>query len=415
MKFYDIPRLKEKTQFHHGGIDVQLVVDEEIPFAREAFSHLGTVTLLPGRAMTRETLREARTLIVRSVTKVDAALLTGTTVQFVGTATTGVEHIDREYLAARNIGFTAALGCNAHAVAEYVLTALLVTAQVKGLVLGGKTLGIIGVGRIGGLVAAKAPALGMRTLLHDPPLARATGDRRYRPFSEILQADFITLHVPLTLDGPEATFHLIGTDELARMAPSSVLINTARGEVVDNAALLEALTKGTIGGAVMDVWEGEPSIDWDLLNHVTLGTPHVAGYSSDGKINATMMLYHACCRFWGIKPTWTPPPDLHASLASGNVPHVSFDATGKDFQSLAHEMITTLYDLPADHARMRDMLAVPEPLRPQAFDRLRRDYPYRREFAVSPIPVKGGDHNLFARLQTLGIHVNEPCQKTGSG
>ena len=393
---------------------MQLVVDEEIPFSQEVFSHLGSVTLLPGRAMTRETLREAHALIVRSVTKVDATLLADTTVQFVGTATTGVEHIDREYLAARDIGFAAAPGCNANAVAEYVLTALLVTAHAKGLVLSGKTLGIIGVGRIGSLVAAKAPALGLQTLLHDPPLARATGDRRYRPLSEILQADFVTLHVPLTLDGPDATFHLIGADELAHMATFSILINTARGEVVDNDALLEALTGGTIEGAVMDVWEREPSINWDLLNHVTLGTPHVAGYSSDAKINGTVMLYHACCRFWGMKPAWTPPPDLPATLGPGTLSHITFDATGKDFQTLAHEMITTLYDLPGDHARMREVLALPKPRRPQAFDRLRRDYSHRREFAFSPISIKGGDRNLFARLHALGINAREPCQKTWS-
>ena len=386
---------------------MQFVVDEEIPFGREAFSHLGSVTLLPGRAMTREALREAHALIVRSVTKVDATLLADTNVQFVGTATTGVEHIDREYLAARDIGFAAALGFNANAVAEYVLTALLVT-HAKGLVLDGKTLGVIGVGRIGSLVAAKAPSLGLRTLLHDPPLARATGDRQYRPLAEILRADFITLHVPLTLDGPDATFHLIGADELAHMATSSILINTARGEVVDNAALLKALTGETLGGAVMDVWEREPAIDWNLLNHVTLGTPHVAGYSSDAKINATVMLYHACCRFWGMKPAWTPPSDHPTPLAPGPSPHVAFDADGKNFQTLAHEIITTLYDLPGDHARMQDALAVPEPLRLRAFDQLRRDYPHRREFAFSPISIKGGDRNLFARLQTLGIHANEP-------
>ena len=394
---------------------MQFVVDEEIPLGREAFSHLGSVTLLPGRAMTREALREAHALIVRSVTKVDATLLADTDVQFVGTATTGVEHIDREYLAARDIGFAAALGCNANAVAEYVLTALLVTAHTKGLVLSGKTMGIIGVGRIGSLVAAKAPALGLRTLLHDPPLARATGDRRYRPLSEILQADFVTLHVPLTLDGPDATFHLIGADELAHMATSSILINTARGEVVDNDALLEALTGRTVGGAVMDVWEREPSIHWDLLNHVTLGTPHVAGYSSDAKINGTVMLYHACCRFWGMEPTWTPPPDLPTTAARGNAPRLAFDATGKDFQTLAHNIVATFYDLAGDHERMRDVLAVPESQRPRAFDQLRKDYPHRREFTCSPISIKGGDRNLFARLQTLGIHANEPCQKTWSG
>ncbi len=387
---------------------MQFVIDENIPFAREAFSHHGSVTLLPGRAITREAIRKAHALIVRSVTKVDAMLLADTDVQFVGTATTGVEHIDQEYLAARDIGFAAALGCNANAVSEYVLTALLVTAHAKGLVLSGTTLGIIGAGRIGSLVAAKAPALGMQTLLHDPPLARATGEQRYLSLAETLQADFITLHVPLTYDGPDATFHLIGADELARMAPSSILINTARGEVVDNAALLEALTKGTIGGAVLDVWEQEPAINWDLLNQVTLGTPHVAGYSSDGKVNGTVMLYHSCCRFWEIEPVWAPPPDLPTPFAPGPMPHPAFDATGKDYQALAHDIVTTLYDLLGDHARMRDILAVPEPLRPQAFDRLRRDYPHRREFAGTPISLMGGDRNLFARLQKLGIRANEP-------
>ena len=389
---------------------MRLVVDDEIPFARDAFSHLGSVTLLPGRAMTREALRDADALIVRSVTNVDATLLADTGVQFVGTATTGVEHIDREYLAARNIGFAAALGCNANAVAEYVLTALLVTAHAKRLVLDGKTLGIIGAGRIGSLVAAKAPALGLQTLLNDPPLAQTTGDERYRPLSEVLRADFITLHVPLTYDGPDATFYLIGADELAHMTPSAILINTARGEVVDNTALLETLTKGTIGGAVMDVWEREPAINWDLLDRGTLGTPHIAGYSSDGKINGTVMVYHACCRFWGIELAWTPP-DTPAAPVPGTVPHLAFDATGKDFQTLAHDILTTLYDLPADHARMRDILAVPESLRPQAFDRLRRDYLHRREFAGSPISITGGDRNLFAQLHALGIRAVSPSQK----
>ncbi len=386
---------------------MQFVVDENIPFAREAFSHLGSVTLLPGRGITREVIRHADALIVRSVTKVDAVLLADTNVQFVGTATTGVEHVDREYLAARNVAFASALGCNANAVAEYVLTALLVTAHAKGLSLSGKTLGIIGAGRIGSLVAAKAATLGLRTLLHDPPLARATGEQRYLPLAEILRADFMTLHVPLTYDGPDATFHLIGADELAHVTPSAILINTARGEVVDNAALLETLTKGTIGGVVMDVWEGEPAINWDLLDRATLGTPHVAGYSSDGKINGTVMVYHACCRFRGIEPVWAPP-DPPAVPAPGSLPHLEFDATGKDFQALAHDILTTLYDLPADHARMRDVLAIPESLRLQAFDRLRRDYPHRREFAGARVSITGGGRNLFARLQTLGIRADEP-------
>ena len=157
----------------------------------------------------------------------------------------------------------------------------------------------------------------------------------------------------------------------------------------------------------MDVWEGEPSIDWDLLNRVTLGTPHIAGYSSDGKINATAMLYHACCDFWGIEPVWMPPPDQPPTAALGKTPRLAFDASGKDFQTLAHDIATALYDLPGDHARMRDLLSISESQRPQAFDQLRRDYPHRREFAASPISITDSDRNLFVRLQTLGIRANE--------
>ena len=163
-------------------------------------------------------------------------------------------------------------------------------------------------------MAAKASALGMQTILHDPPLARATGDRCYRPFSEVLRADVLTLHVPLTPDGPDATVHLLGDRELSRVTPSSILINTARGEVVDNAALLAALTGRTIGGAIMDVWEGEPSGNWDLLNHVMIGTPHIAGYSSDGKINGTAMLYDACLPLLGHEA------DLDASPGPADSP-----------------------------------------------------------------------------------------------
>ena len=160
----------------------------------------------------------------------------------------------------------------------------------------------------------------------------------------------------------------------------------------------------------MDVWEGEPAINWDLLDRVTLGTPHVAGYSSDGKINGTVMVYHACCRFRGIEPVWAPP-DPPAAPAPGSLPHLEFDATDTDFQTLAHDILTTLYDLPADHARMRDILAAPKPLRPKTFDQLRRDYPHRREFAGTPVSLTGGGHNLFARLQTLGIRADSLSQK----
>ncbi len=382
------------------------VIDDMIPFAREAFSRIGSVTLLPKHAIARETLRDADALIVRSGINVNAKLLADSPVRFVGTTTTGTDHIDQRYLADRNIGFAAALGCNANAVAEYVLTALLVTAHQHGRALDGATIGIIGVGRIGSLVARKARALGMRPILHDPPLARATGNPQYRPLAETLRADVLTLHVPLTVEGPDPTFHLIGRDELARMASSAMLINTARGAVVDNDALLETLTRHTIGGAVMDVWEGEPVINGNLLQQVILGTPHIAGHSFDGKVNGTVMIYHACCRFLDRQPTWTPPADLSLAMnrrAPKPSPLPQCDGSGKDFQTLAHDVTTTLYDIHGDHARMMGLLALSESMRPATFDQLRHDYPQRREFSFSPIDIRHVDQEIIDRFNELGI------------
>lgn len=386
-----------------------LVVDENIPFAREAFSHLGSVTVLPAHEMTRATLRNTQALITRSNRHVNADLLTDTDVQFVGTATTGVDHVDQRYLAERRIGFAAALGCNANSVAEYVLTALLTTAHQRGTSLNGKTIGLIGVGRIGSLVADKVRALGMEPVLNDPPLARETGSSHYRPITEALQADVVTLHVPLTVDGPDPTLHLIGEQELSRMAPSAVLINAARGEVVDTNALLQALTRRTLGEAVLDVWEGEPSIRWELFRQALIGTPHIAGHSYDGKVNGTVMMYQACCRFWGIEPTWTPPTTLPltANLAPERSPQLEFHATDKDLQTLAHEVTTALYDLAGDHRRMKHVLTLPETMRPRAFQQLRRDYPPRREFANTPLIIKGSRNHVLHQLNALGINARD--------
>ena len=392
------------------------VIDDMIPFAREAFSHLGSVTLLPGRAITRETIQNAHALIIRSGINVNAALLDNSNVQFVGTATTGVDHIDQRYLADRNIGFAAALGCNANAVAEYVLTALLATAHARGLGLRGKTVGIIGVGRIGSRVARKTRALGMRPILHDPPLARATSDPQYRPLAEALRADVLTLHVPLTTEGPDPTWHLIGQDELAHMTSGAILINAARGEVVDNDALLEVLTMRAIGGAIMDVWEGEPSINWNLLPRVTVGTPHIAGHSFDGKVNGTVMIYHACCRFFGMQPQWQPteapaetlPPAPAPGRTAGASHPLQWDGASKDFQTLAHDITTTLYDLSGDHERMMGLLALPESMRPEAFNQLRHDYPQRSEFADSPITIQHVNQQIIHMFNELGIQSSSP-------
>ena len=390
-------------------IQKKIVVDDMIPYAREAFSELGSVTLLPGRDITRGTIRDADALIVRSVTTVNAALLDGSPIRFVGTTTTDVDHIDQQYLVGRNITFAAARGCNANAVADYVLTALLVVAHLQGLDLQGTTIGIIGVGRIGSLVACRTQALGMRPILHDPPLERSTGDPRYRPLAEALQADFLTFHVPPTVKGAGPNWHLIGKDELACMAPSAILINTSRGAVVDNDALLEALTRHTIGGAVMDVWEGEPSINWNLLRQVTLGTPHIAGHSFDGKVNGTVIIYEAFCRFLGVLPRWQPLSNILpvTGIPPGKPRPLFYDGPCVDFQTLALEvtiaLLRDIYGYDGARTRMKRLPDRPDAERSGAFDQLRHDYPLQREFAISPVVISHGTWEFVDRFNALGI------------
>jgi erythronate-4-phosphate dehydrogenase len=282
----------------------KIIADENIPCAREAFSHLGEVRLLPGRAITRESLLDADLLLVRSITPVNAKLLQNTAVRFVGTATIGTDHVDTAYLERQNIAFASATGSNANSVAEYVVAALVHRAIKHGLSLASLTLGVVGVGHVGSRVEKMATALGMRVRLNDPPLARQTHDPQYLPLDALMEADVITLHTPLAREGEDATFHLFDATRLQAMKCGSMLINTSRGAVVDNAALKTALQSGHLAAAILDVWENEPDIDVELLRLVEIGTPHIAGYSLDGKLNGTHQIYLAACEFIGVAPQW---------------------------------------------------------------------------------------------------------------
>ncbi len=385
---------------------MNIVIDENIPFGEEAFSHLGSVKRVPGRQVNSESLRAVEALIVRSVTPVNANLLAETNIRFVGTATSGIDHIDQRYLAQRNIGFADAAGCNANSVAEYVLTAIVAVASRFKIPLAESSIGIIGVGRIGRLVAKKAQALGMTVLLNDPPLARETGDPRYRSLDEALQADFVTLHVPLIHDGPDKTFHLIGENQLARMSSSSVLLNTSRGEVVDSLALLNAIELNRLRGVVLDVWEGEPSINWDLVNRATIATPHIAGYSFDGKVMGTAMIYQAACDYFGVTPVWQVPA-MYSQPLDCSDREKAIDAHDQDLQVLVHQLSTMRYDLHGDDSRMRAVLPLSSSERPSAFDRLRKMYPTRREFFASPVNLIHASPDLISRLTDLGFSIHQ--------
>ena len=367
---------------------------------RAAFARIGELRLFSGRSVRRADVREADALIVRSVTKVGADLLEGSSVRFVGTATIGMDHIDLDYLKARDIHVANAAGSNAKSVAEYVVAALLETAEVKGWRLSGKPIAVIGVGHIGSLVEKMAAALGMEVLLCDPPLRESTGDKRYRFLDDVLGADVLALHVPLTTEGRYPTWHMIDGGVLQRLSPRQYLINTARGAVVCGSELKRALRERRIEGAILDVWEGEPRIDYDLLDLIDPGTPHVAGSGLDGKVCGTAMVLEALCRFFGIQERWD-------SRGIFPQPQRLRPQGGVEGQSAVRSVVLQAYDIRRDDARLRALKGMPEDAAAESFDGLRIDSPLRREFTHFVVEL-AGESSLASMFKALGFQVVNP-------
>lgn len=375
---------------------MEIVVDENVPFGVEAFSGLGEVCTAPGRAINRALLADAELLVVRSITKVNRELLEGTPVRFVGTCTIGEDHIDKAWLAEQGIAFSSAPGCNANSVGDYIVAALLTLAEKHRLDLSTLSLGIVGVGNVGRRVHVKAEALGLRCILNDPPLAEATGDPKYRPIDEVLECDIVTVHVPLEKRGPHPTWHLADRAFFGRLKPGAMFINSSRGAVADNPALKEALHEERLRAAVLDVWEGEPYFDPALLEGVDIGTPHIAGYSYDGKVNGTRQIYEAACAFLGQEPVWDPSP----LLPPPEVPEWSIDPEAPDALSGA---VRAVYDIMHDDAAMRGLLSAPEAERAAGFDYLRKHYPRRREFFNTRIRFIHPAPALKQRFEGVGF------------
>ena len=377
---------------------ITIVAGESIPFVQDAFTTLGTITMVPGRSITSANLMHTNVLLVRSITRVNEALLQGTAVEFVGSASAGVDHIDASYLDSRNIGFASSPGSNANSVAEYIITALLNLAHRQQFTLPGKTIGIVGVGHIGKLVKHKAEALGMIPILNDPFLAQ-TGEITHHSLEDTLNCDVVTLHVPFTKEGPFPTHHLINKHTLAWLKPSTIFLNAARGEVVETQALLDAIHHKRIGPTVLDVWEHEPHINWDLFEAVTIGTPHIAGHSLDGKAAGTFMIYKALCRHLGVEPTWAPSQSLPDPI----VPSIDLAPSGLTDQECLNTIATRVYDLEADHRRMKELLSVPIEERAEMFDSLRKNYAIRREFHQTKVHVPSNRPKLNQQVSQLGF------------
>jgi erythronate-4-phosphate dehydrogenase len=322
-------------------------------------------------------------------------------VRFVGTVTIGTDHVDETYLASKGITFVSAPGSNSNSVAEYMAAALLTWSRRTGEALHGKIIGIVGVGNVGSKVLRVVKALGMKAILNDPPLSRATGESKYRPLEELMKADFITVHVPLTKSGEDATYHLFDEARILKMKSGSVLINASRGAVVDGTALSEALMSNHLSAAVLDVWEGEPKINTKLLSQVMLATPHIAGYSLDGKLNACRMVYESACKFINAFPEWKintaiNPPESARIIIPQNV------TTEHEIVSFA---VREAYDIEYDDMTLRKLVEIEEAQRGKYFMKLRADYRVRREFFNRIVILSSQQAGSSKMLRDLGFLV----------
>jgi len=377
--------------------EMNIVVDENVANAKEVFAEFGDVQLVDGRKITSQYLNNIDVLIVRSITNVNSNLLNGTKVKFVGTATIGSDHIDLNYLKKNNIAFADAKGCNADSVAEYVFTALLKIAVDEKIELNKKSIGVVGIGNIGSKVVRIAEAFGMEVFKNDPPLERKGIGENYVSLDEILQADIISLHVPLNKGGQDNTVRLLNGKNLGKIREKTIIINTSRGAVIDNNSLHKMIRNKRLP-TVLDVWENEPAVNIDLLNITKMGTAHIAGYSLEGKVNGTRMIYEALCNYTGKTSNWK------STLQEVKKKEVFLDDSKND-ELIIYNLLRTAYDIEEDDKRMRNMLKVKREERGDYFDQLRKEYPVRREFSNYIIKLRKGERHLKKFLESLRFKV----------
>jgi len=356
---------------------IKMIADENIPHVTSAFAALGDVVTLPGRKITQADLIDSDILLVRSVTTVNQALLEGTAVKFVATATSGTNHIDINYLNQHNIVFADALGSNAMSVAQYVLSAISYWSLQHQKSFNQLTVGIIGCGQVGSRLQHLCELFGMRTVIHDPPLATKTNPantNRWSDMDAVLACDVISIHVPFNTTGPHATSNLISQKRIQQLKSGSLLINTSRGEVIDEEALLNRLLNRSDLSLVLDVWRNEPNINLQLLAHTLIGTAHIAGYAFDGKIRGTQMIYQACCHYLNQPAVWSVD-----DLDLCEYPVQVIDET--DLNHLPQSLLSA-YSIEADNLRLKQLLK-PNQLNSHEFDGLRKNYPIRREWRLA--------------------------------
>ena len=381
---------------------MKIIIDENIPLAKKCFKSLGDVHLVPGRDLPAAAVKDGDVLLVRSITQVNAELLDGSNIKFVGTATIGTDHIDLEYLKENDITFTSAAGCNANSVGEYITLAMLYFGEKLRFDLSTKTVGIIGVGNVGANVRDKAKALGMTVLEHDPPKAATLGGDHWVSFAEAFAADIVTIHVSLEKHGDHPTFHMINDTVLNQLKPNQILINAARGGVIDNNHFTDFLKATPLAAVLLDVWEKEPTISEEMLTQVDLGSPHIAGYSYDGKINGTTILYNALTAFLGRSEKITTSQLLNDI---DDYP-ITIDTNNKTTQAVYFEALRSIYDITIDDKTLRESILLPKAQRGGSFDHQRKSYRRRLEASHTTITLVPYSATLAATLKAIGFNVN---------
>lgn len=373
---------------------IKIVADNKIPFLEGALEAVAEVVYLPGAEISREVLLDADALITRTRTRCNRELLEDTSIRFIATATIGYDHIDTDFCKEKGIAWTNAPGCNSSSVEQYIVSALLYLAVKRKFKLRTLCLGVIGVGNVGRKVASAARALGLRVLLNDPPRQRAEGSAEFVSLEELKEhCDIISLHVPLNRDGLDNTYHLVNRDFLSDLKTGAVLINSSRGAVVDEGALLEGIENEKLSDVILDVFENEPNISEDLLAELTLATPHIAGYSLDGKANGTSMSVQALSRFFKLGlDDWSP-----ADMPEPEIAEILTDASESDFRELLWDIYSQSYDVSADDQRLRNA--------PESFESLRGNYPFRREPAAYAVRLFQGYPEIRDVLEKLRFDV----------
>lgn len=374
---------------------MKIIIDDKIPYIRGAFEDVAEVIYLPGSKTTAEIAKNADSIVTRTRTICNEKLLAGSSVKFIATATIGYDHIDTDYCDAAGIKWTNAPGCNSKSVEQYIASALMVLAETKKLKLKDLCIGIVGVGNVGSKVAKICEIFGMKVLLNDPPRERAEGSDKFVSLETVKnEADIISLHVPLNIKGEDATFHLGDESFFSTLKKKPVLINSCRGEVIETAAVKKALKTKQLSSFVCDCWENEPDLDLELLEMTEIATPHIAGYSKDGKAKGTLMSVQAISDFFGLGlNNWQP-----SRVELPTNPIIEIDGEGMSEQEIFSKAILHTYDIRHDDKLLR--------LSPEHFEQQRGDYPTRREFPAFTIRTLRVEEKTLEKLKLLGFNAS---------